>query len=177
MDFIVSLIGEVSFHEFCNRCTGGKKGRSDDVFALHFVASAKNRQVGGAYGIVSTMFFALYILLWNLEYATLGSFQWVESPATCGAKRQHQGSTESEIIVQAKNPIAGALVVLQPLWTILVFVFEKRASMVGNVLSFEFRVSFNRTFEIHLWRSAWGTTIDMMPASQPRLTCPRRGTR
>ena len=85
MDFIVSLIGEVSFHEFCNRCTGGKKGRSGGgideqmmfsrYIALHFVASAKNRQVGGAYGIVSTMFFALYILLWNLEYATLGSFQ------------------------------------------------------------------------------------------------------
>ena len=60
----------------------GRNRWADDVFALHFVASAKNRQVGGAYGIVSTMFFALYILLWNLEYATLGSFQWVESPAT-----------------------------------------------------------------------------------------------
>jgi len=26
-------------------------------------------EVGGAYGIASTMFFALYLLLWNLEYA------------------------------------------------------------------------------------------------------------
>jgi hypothetical protein len=29
-------------------------------------------EVGGAYGIISTIFFALYILLWNVENANLG---------------------------------------------------------------------------------------------------------
>ena len=51
----------------------------DGVCGLHLVYPAKNRQVGGAYGIVSTMFFALYILLWNLENAKLGKFQRVDS--------------------------------------------------------------------------------------------------
>jgi len=39
-------------------------------------------EVGGAYGIVSTVFFALYILLWNLEYANNHRKNDVSLPTT-----------------------------------------------------------------------------------------------
>ena len=78
---------------------------------------------------------------------------------TRNAKRQHQGSTESEITVQAKNPIAGALVILQPLWTILEFVFEKKG--IDGRKCAEFRVSFLPQKVLIFQPNFWDTPLEI----------------
>ena len=106
----------------------------DGVCGLRFVYPPKNRQVGGAYGIASTMFFALYLLLWNLEYAKLGRLQVrlvSLVPATVVGPRASRVQRIGNIGTSTESWVI--------LWTFMDHfeIGKKNAKMFRNVLSFD----------------------------------------
>lgn len=108
-DFFVSLIGEV----------GLAKCMFTSIYVLRGEAFSNSRgdekhtppnpshlgcQVGGAYGIVSTVFFGLYILLWNLEFGYNHREDIANSLGHHEAKAEAKALTEVRLEVPVEKP-------------------------------------------------------------------------